>query len=836
MASDPLGAAAGGTAAVAALGAALVVRRRRPAPVPTEPESDVAVDDCYAEADPSQVLAQKLLGGGAGDTATVIATRLSRAYAAVFEEKLGPLEQVEAVTGVSLVSTRHGRSATTLLLAAPMAARPHLLRQLPEAAARAFGDEVDVDGVVSHEGDVLLRLTGVARQAARFRLIDADEECGDERLVWAEPRLVPLGLLFDRQTFAANWDELSHVLVAAPLRQGADVTLTGLIGSLAARCAPSDLGLVTIAGSGSLPKEIAALPHQLLPVVDPGQADAVLAAIAHVRDEFDRRVAADLRDEPDVVLVVRELGDLGDDAVAALVPVLTEGPRYRVRLLAATEQDAAGVARQRPLLAEVATRVVLQTTDEDESVALLGQPGAEDLASGGMLLVRVEGRLPVQAYGFRVAPDRLDRLVKLMAEAPPAPEPPSPPESGSTPSREVVDVPTNVEAPCAPRALELELSANGRNDGTTAVLVSCEPAVPDGRNGWYDASPLQPREADAVPAADACADNNGELQEDGEEPADVATDALAMAPSVAGQADPSGDVERPFPASELLRQLDQAPLQVRTFGAREVWYGDTLLWPRDNCGETPWEPLILLGVHPVMGVQSETLVDSLAPRKTLADPTGMMRKRRWRLRVEIKRLVPGLDVDPIVNDVDALVYKLDTNVVASDAHRFMELCRLARTLPRPEAIAAYEEALALYTGELLERSDIPNFYWLYDGPAVGLNLRSYYRRKQEETRRLLADLRAEGSDDADLRRAEELYRGLTAERTDDEQLWAAWFRTLGRLGDLMGLDASVRRLRTALVELGSGDDPDTVALPPTLARVLDDVRASLGRGALVRSQ
>jgi hypothetical protein len=73
----------------------------------------------------------------------------------------------------------------------------------------------------------------------------------------------------------------------------------------------------------------------------------------------------------------------------------------------------------------------------------------------------------------------------------------------------------------------------------------------------------------------------------------------------------------------------------------------------------------------------------------------------------------------------------------------------------------------------------------------------------------------------------QLYGGLTAEWLDDERLWAALLRVCGRLGAQLGLEVSVRRLRTALVELGVGDDADTVPLPPSLERVLEEVRAAL---------
>ena len=149
---------------------------------------------------------------------------------------------------VRLLATRHGRSSTTLVLAAPLAARPLLLRPLPAVAELAFGERVDVEGLVSHEGDVLIRLTGVARQAAHLRAAAAAD--GERPEVWPRPRLVPLGVLNDHQVLAANWDALGHLLVAAPLGQGAATALVALLAPLLARATPDELGLEVIAGAG----------------------------------------------------------------------------------------------------------------------------------------------------------------------------------------------------------------------------------------------------------------------------------------------------------------------------------------------------------------------------------------------------------------------------------------------------------------------------------------------------------------------------------------------------------------------------------------------------------
>jgi hypothetical protein len=164
-------------------------------------------------------------------------------------------------------------------------------------------------------------------------------------------------------------------------------------------------------------------------------------------------------------------------------------------------------------------------------------------------------------------------------------------------------------------------------------------------------------------------------------------------------------------------------------------------------------------------------------------------------------------------------------VVASDVHRFVELATWAKSLGREDAIAAYEEALALYGGDLLDSVAVPTYTWLYDGARLATSLRPEYGRLHQEVRQRLADHYAAGGDDHELGRAVELYTELTAERPDDDRLWVSLLRVQGRRGDALGLQASLRRLRTALVELGQGDDPDTVALPFKVQQILDEVQA-----------
>jgi hypothetical protein len=272
----------------------------------------------------------------------------------------------------------------------------------------------------------------------------------------------------------------------------------------------------------------------------------------------------------------------------------------------------------------------------------------------------------------------------------------------------------------------------------------------------------------------------------------------------------------------LLQKLRSAPIRVRCFGAAEAWYGDRLL------EITYPELLLLLAVHPVAGIQREALADMLWP-----DPPGdtgqALRKARFNLRTELRRLVPEVSADPLPgnqNHGEKIVW-LDVSVVSSDVHEFTELLNCAQKQEPAMAIELYEAALSLYRGDLLDGPNVPNYRWMYDeDPQVALTLRSDLRRRHKESRLRLADILAQGPE-ATLARAEELYSGLCAEDPDDERLWTALFRIHERTGSALGLKGAVRRLQGTLAELrpdADDADVDSVPLPPNLERIVQAIR------------
>ncbi len=238
--------------------------------------------------------------------------------------------------GASLAAVRHGRSSTALVLQqVSMAARAQLIACLPDAATRAFGEGSDVEGMITRDGDVLIRMTGITDPVSPISY--AVEGLEHDPETWPAPSLLlRLGLLANGEVFAANWDALTHILVASSLGQGADAMLAALVASLVAARSPEELGLIVLASPHALPEELPRLPHLIEWPIDPHDEQRVLGAITLARKALEERIASGRAESADLVLVMAELGQLSAEHIVALGPIMLPGPRYRVRVLAAS--------------------------------------------------------------------------------------------------------------------------------------------------------------------------------------------------------------------------------------------------------------------------------------------------------------------------------------------------------------------------------------------------------------------------------------------------------------------------------------------------------------------
>jgi DNA-binding SARP family transcriptional activator len=226
-------------------------------------------------------------------------------------------------------------------------------------------------------------------------------------------------------------------------------------------------------------------------------------------------------------------------------------------------------------------------------------------------------------------------------------------------------------------------------------------------------------------------------------------------------------------------------------------YAGQQVWPTLTGGDTkPWEVLIFVATHPAGGVTREGIVSALWPDDLDADANHRLRQLRYRLRSALERAVPDLDIDPI--RVEHGVLSLHPAVARSDAQAFLDLIETARSADPAAAAALYEQARALYQGDLLDAPDARRFAWVDERPASGVTLREAFRAQFHAISINLAELCVAAGR---LEDAGALYRELTLADPGDEALWRALFRVIAARGDRPGLADEERRMRRALQEL-----------------------------------
>jgi len=832
--------AAGLAAAAVAGGAALLVRRRvrrslSEPPVRPPPRVSGRLGNGFAEAEPVRAFTHRLYGGEM-ELAQVVAEHVLRFLAQ------------EGLTEVAIVAARQERNAVALTLSAGLAEQSRLLE-----LAGQFGTRLGVasEATLTPDYDVLLRVSGL--KAAGLMAPPTSRPADP-------PWLLPLGVLPSRETLYANWRELEHVLVAGLPGGGTETVLASLLAALTARCRPDELRLWTIASRRTLPAQLLDLPHQHGEVVDPTDEVAVGKILEEVRAELTRRMrdAATIgvpdvlgtHKEPELVLVIGELAELEDDGTTLEI-VGTQGSAYGVRLLAATTQPE---ALGDDVLAHFDTRLVLQTLDEDQSIHVLGQPDAADLA-GGELLARIDGRASSRARGFRVSADHLDELVRLMREAygsrswgaAPWPtgdastdteahswdalneEPPPPPAEGFSARAPGSHRPeTTTERQC--RVIDpSEAEEDSGPDGP-------QPAPPDRRAGQFvaeetvattgvtEAEPLSseplsrpareaqgPAPASELPAAGGTRDKE---QPSGQQHVESVATVAVAAP------DPVADRDAATPEMRSL-------LQVQCFGPFVVRSSDREISPTGNQGGQfkAWEMLAFLAAQPAGAAPRDKLLAAGWPSVDVERATNRMRVAMARLRAVLAEQVPGLRSEVVRAERDGTC-RLDTTLVAVDVHQFLALCRAARKLPPAEARVTYERALALYQGDLLaDRS----YEWIDERDDSGLSPRERYREEYYQATQQLARLYYQEGHAA---LAVPLYKRLLKAEPTLEDVVRDLYRCYQQLGDLSSLIREDRHLRRALREAyyepdDPADDPELYQPEPETIAVFKEVFADL---------
>jgi DNA-binding SARP family transcriptional activator/nucleoid-associated protein YgaU len=757
---------AAGVASAAAVGGAVLLARRRARrsldepPIPTPPRR--RSPDGFTEVDPAHALSHRL---NSGEIEPIIL---------LVDEVNRRLVESEIVDS-SVLWAQQGRKMVTLALRVPSKDREHLLPLVKELGSRVGGK---ARASITPDHDVVLHFSSIslATLAVQRHRNDANR-----------PHLLPVGMLPDDQTLYGNWDELGHILLVGLPSGGTDVILTSLIASLAARCRPDELRLMTIADPRTLPTQLSRLPHHPDDVVDPANAGMVSETLAHLRQELLQRMRRAERDEgrtwratpeePEIVLIVGELADLPDEGTT-LELIGTQGASHGMRLLA---QTAVAAVLPADVLSHFETRVVLQTRDDDESIHLIGQPGAAALADGELFL-RIDGRIPLRLRGYRVSPEHLDELASLMCEAYGA-TPPISPFVVQTDRQKVADS----QVSCGEETLSGTESTRviggqvrleegqGISEGSRGMAseIPTEHQLPheNGRDCL-----VQVQGVERLPDAsfvEAVETNNGHQH------------VLEAALIEQGVAPPQG--------------IDQvlAPLiEVRCFGGFAVTSGDREISPSGEEGASykAWEVLAFLAAQPEGAVAKEKILAAIWPDVDEERAGARLRTALKRLRALLAEQVPNVKGDIVRSERDG-IRRLDTAMVASDVHQFISLLRTALKLPSDEAKEALQQARGLYQGNLLSGRGTRLYEWVEERDVSGVTLREYYQDEYYRATQRLARLHY-GEGHAEL--SVPLYKELLKAEPTLEDVVRDLYRCYQQLGDLNSLIREDRHLRQAI--------------------------------------
>ncbi|MFN8472782.1 MAG: LysM peptidoglycan-binding domain-containing protein [Anaerolineae bacterium] len=788
---------AGVSAAAVAGAATLAVRRfRRSMSEPPVPLDDgPPIKPGFTDADLARVLTHRIEGNEV-EPAILVA-----------EQWLRFLREYDLDTA-PIVAARQSPNTVSLTLNVPVEAEARIV-----ALAAQFGQRLGCSAETRRtpDQDLQLRVT----EPKLTTLLTPDTGRSDALL------LAPVGI-FRHEMLYVNWRALKHVLVAGVAGSGPDIVLTSLVSALAARCRPEELRLWTIASPRTLPPELAHLPHRCGELIDPADEARVADVLAEVAAELARRMGqvnddpkqreAGSSGEPEIVLVLGELADVDIDA-ALLDKLEMHGPQHRIRILAATSQPE---VLEDDMVHRFTTRLVLEMMDEEESIRLLAEPDAADLATGE-ILVRIDGRRMTLVRGLRVSGDNLEHIIRLMNEAYGSQAPPAPPSSNGVPRSD--EGSTNGDGI---EQLALNTSqANGEGSRPLAVEVEAPSAVTER---------VAPAARSEVPAAPITANGHVTKKRASTKKSTTVAQLEEIVPAANGDAAAC----RAADADDAMQP--STTVQVYCFGGFSVWHGDRQLDAVSKEGGVykAWEVLTFLACHPQSGVSREKIIASIWPDEEPKFLKSRLSSMINKLRDALVYQVEDLPRDAVRNERRGLC-SLDPTLITSDVHQFQALCRDSQHLPPAKAIAALEQAIALYKGDLLAGSDNRRYSWLDDRSETGVTLREHYRDQYSRVRRRLARLYR---DAGQIERAIGEYNELLRMEPLLEDVVQELYRCYQQTGDLTALVKEDRKLRRALRDaFGRANDaaddregyppqPETVALFEAIRQELEAKAAS----------
>ncbi len=218
---------------------------------------------------------------------------------------------------------------------------------------------------------------------------------------------IPFGESISGKIISGDLSKFPHMLISGGTGSGKSVFMQSVIMSLIMRNRPEELKLVMVDPKRVEMAKYDSIPHLLCPIVkDMSQAKICIDKLCHemerrytifekagVREirEYNEEYASkkNLRKLPFIVCIIDEFADLMDTFKNVEDPVVRIAQKARaagIHLIIATQRPTVNIVTGR-LKANLSVRVALSMNSAVDSVTILGEAGAEELAGHGDMLV-----------------------------------------------------------------------------------------------------------------------------------------------------------------------------------------------------------------------------------------------------------------------------------------------------------------------------------------------------------------------------------------------------------------------------------------------------------------
>jgi S-DNA-T family DNA segregation ATPase FtsK/SpoIIIE len=226
-------------------------------------------------------------------------------------------------------------------------------------------------------------------------------------------------------------DKTPHLLMGGARGQGKSVTLHGMLTSLLQKVSPDRVKLLLIDTSMVELPAYDSAPHLLTPVIT--EANKAIQALQWCEMEIERRVSAfksfgvhsivgynvcSGEKLPFVVVVVDEFAHLravDEKLDQRISSIAKKGQMVGIHLILTTQYPTEDVIT-RSIKLSIPARIAFRVTNEQSSITILGQSGAEQLLGHGDMLYSFPGSSALERiHGAFVSDDEVNRIVKQSA-------------------------------------------------------------------------------------------------------------------------------------------------------------------------------------------------------------------------------------------------------------------------------------------------------------------------------------------------------------------------------------------------------------------------------------